>query len=208
MLAAFGTGARLKFVRGDKAAADRRLAEGLEIARQLQLARLEARLLCESVRIATLSGEPIDESFAQRVMAQGAQKLDGTGDDIAEVKEDSQIRLLLLDGKTSALSEACRRARVRRDHVDQSKRPRAHLHTTIQLALCLAVAGNSDEAQRVLAPALRTCAALGLSRLLMDEGPQMLRLAADTVDGDQSVDPTTLDSIRDFVLSLAETSTV
>jgi hypothetical protein len=35
----------------------------------------------------------------------------------------------------------------------------------------------------------------------------MLRLAADTVDADQSVDPTTSDSIRDFVLSLAETST-
>src|SRR6201993_92609 len=38
MLAAFGAGARLKFARGDKAAADRRLTEGLEIARRLQLA--------------------------------------------------------------------------------------------------------------------------------------------------------------------------
>jgi ATP/maltotriose-dependent transcriptional regulator MalT len=210
MLAAFGTGARLKFARGDKAAADLRLAEGLEIARQLELARLEARLLCESVRIAALSTEEIDESLAQRVMAQGAQKLDGKGDDIAELKEDSQIRLLLLDGKPSALSEACSRARVRLDHVDQSKRPRAHLHTTIQLALCLAVAGNSDEAQRVLAPALRTCGALGLSRLLVDEGPQMLRLAADTVDADEfsSADPTTSDSVRDFVSGIAETSKV
>src|SRR6201997_1964175 len=120
MLAAFGTGARLKFARGDKAAADRRLTEGLEIARRLQLARLEARLLCESVRIATLSTEEVDESLAQRIMAQGAQKLDRT--DVAELKEDSQIRLLLLDGQPSALSEARTRARARLEHIDQSKR--------------------------------------------------------------------------------------
>ena len=43
LLASFGTGARLKFARGDTAAAHRRLAEGLEIARELQLPRLEAR---------------------------------------------------------------------------------------------------------------------------------------------------------------------
>ena len=207
MLAAFGTGARLKFARGDVAAADRRLAEGLEIARQLQLARLEARLLFESVRIAMLSTEEIDESLGQRIMAQGAQRFDGTGDDIAELKEDSQIRLLLLDGKPSALSEACGRARVRLDHVDESKRPRAYLHTTIQLALCLGVAGDSDEAQRVLAPALRTCAALGLSRLLIDEGPQMLRLAQDTITASEfgSADAITSANIRDFVTSLAAT---
>jgi serine/threonine-protein kinase PknK len=206
MLAAFGTGARLKFARGDKAAADRRLTEGLEIARRLQLARLEARLLCESVRIATLSTEEIDESLAQRIMAQGAQKLDRT--DVAELKEDSQIRLLLLDRKPSALSEACERARARLDHVDQNKRPRAHLLATLQLSLCLAVAGSLDEAQRVLAPALRTCAALGLSQLLIDEGPQMIRLATDTAAADEYADPATSENVRDFVSSLAETSTV
>src|ERR1700756_3194560 len=141
-------------------------------------------------------------------MAQGAQKLDGT--DIAELKEDSQIRLLLLDRKPSALSEACERARARLDHVDQNKRPRAPLQATLQYALCLAVAGNNDDAQRVLAPALRTCAALGLSRLLIDEGSQMIRLATATSVADEfsSADPTTSDSVRDFVLDLGETSTV
>src|SRR6202040_3471952 len=73
MLAAFGTGARLQFARGDKTAADRRLAEGLEIARELQLPRLEARLVYEQVRSAAMSTEEIDESLADRVMSQGAQ---------------------------------------------------------------------------------------------------------------------------------------
>jgi ATP/maltotriose-dependent transcriptional regulator MalT len=209
MLAAFGTGARLKFARGDRAAADRRLAEGLEIARQLRLPRLEARLVNEQVRLAALSSGQIEESLAQRVMGQGTQTLDGIGDTTAELKEDAQIRLLLVHGQSSTIGAACDRAGARRDHLDQRKRPRAYLQATLQYALCLAIAGNSDEAQRVLAPALRTCAALGLSRLLIDEGPQMLLLATDTVVADEftAADPTTSANVREFVLSLAATST-
>src|SRR5271166_1984978 len=101
MLAAFGTGARLKFARGDRAAADRRLAEGLEIARQLRLPRLEARLVNEQVRLAALSSGQIEESLAQRIMGQGTQALDGIGDTTAEFKEDAQIRLLLVHGQSS-----------------------------------------------------------------------------------------------------------
>jgi len=210
LLATYGTGARLKLARGDTATAHRQLAEGLEIATQLQLRRLEAGLLKESVRIAALSGGRVDEMLAQRVMSHGAQTLDGIGDDVAEFNEDAQVRLLLLDGEPSALSQACERARARLDHIDQSKRPRAYLHATIQLALCLAVAGDTDEAQRVLAPALRTCAALGLRQLLIDEGPQMLRLAKDVVDAKDfsSPDPATPANVRDFVLGLAQTSSV
>jgi len=208
MLAAFGTGARLKLARGDKTAADRRLAEGLEIARELQLPRLEAGLLYEQVRSATMSTEGIDESLAHRVRSQGVQALDGTGDVTAELREDSQIRLLLGDGQPSALTAACARACARVDQVDQRKRPRAHLQATLQYAFCLAIAANTDQAQRVLAPALRTCAALGLSHLLIDEGPQMLRLAKDTAvqtEGEVA-DATTSANLRGFVLNLAEAS--
>jgi serine/threonine-protein kinase PknK len=210
LLASYGTGARLKFARGDTAAARRRLAEGLEIATQLQLRRLEAGLLKESVRIAALSGEQIDESLAHRVMGQGARVPDGIGDVAAELTEDAQIRLLLIDGTPSALSEGCTRARARLELVDQNKRPRAHLHATLQLGLCLGAAGNAAEANRVLSSALRTCAALGLSQLLIDEGPQMLRLAMDAVDAKDfsSADPTTSANVRDFVSNLVETSSV
>ena len=206
MLAAFGTGARLKFARGDKTAADRRLAEGLEIARELHLPRLEARLLYEQIRLAAASNEQVDESLAARVMSHGEPALDEIGDATAELREDAQIRLLLDDGQPSALSAASDRARTRLDHIDQRKRPRGHLQTSLQYALCLAAAGSTDEAQLVVAPALRTCAALRLSRLLIDEGPQMLSLAKDTAAADEfsSADPT---NVREFVLSLAGTST-
>jgi serine/threonine-protein kinase/serine/threonine-protein kinase PknK len=203
MLAAFGTGARLKSARGDVAAAQRRLFEGLDIARTLQLPRLEARLLNESVRVAAPLGEAIDDSLAQRITRSGSAQFDGIVGVAAELMEDSRIRLLLTDGTPSALSDACERARARFDQLDQGKRPRAHLQATLQLALCLGMAGNTDEAVRVLSPALRTCAALGLSQLIVDEGPQMLRLANDAVS-----DPSASASVRDFVQSLAEPSNV
>ena len=210
MMAAFGIGARLKFARGDEAAANRRLDEGLEIARRLRLPRLEARLLFEQVRSAATSTKAIDEALVQRVRRHGPQAFDGIGDVTAELREDAQISLLLYDGRVSALGSACNRARARIDHVDHRRRPRAHLHATLQYALCLAIAGNADEAQSILAPALRTSAALGLNRLLIDDGPQMLRLAKNTVAADEfaTADLKTSDSVRDFVSGLGETSTV
>jgi serine/threonine-protein kinase PknK len=208
MLAAFGTGARLKLVRGDAVAARRRLAEGLDIARELRLPRLEARLLYETVRIATLSGEPIDEPLVRRIMIGYGQQDGAVCDDTAETVEDAQIRLLLADGRTSALTSAGERARARLDRVDPSSRPRAHLRASIQCALCLSLAGDADDAMATLRPALKTSAALGLSRLLVDEGPQMVRLAEDTsiANESSSADPVAWANVRDFVSGLAETS--
>lgn len=206
MLATFGTGARLKFIRGDLASARRQLAEGLDIARTLELSRLEARLLNETVRLAAMSDEPLDESVAQRITRADSQRLDGIGDIAAEFTEDSQIRMLMIDGTPSALATACERARTRMEHLDQGKRPRAHLDATVQLALCLATTGDTDEAQRVLWPALRTCAALGLKQLLIEEGPQAARLAKACVTqtGNRLADDAVTANVRDFALHLAE----
>jgi serine/threonine-protein kinase/serine/threonine-protein kinase PknK len=207
MIAAFGIGAQLKFARGDEAAANRRLDDGLEIARRLRLPRLEARLVFEQVRSAATSNKAIDEALAQRVRRHGAQAFDGIGDATAELREDAQVRLLLFSGGVSALGSACNRARARVGHLDQRSRPRAHLQATLQYALCLAITGNTDQAQRTLAPALRTTAALRLNRVLIDEGPQMLRLAENTVEADEfaTADLKTSDNVRDFVLGLYET---
>jgi serine/threonine-protein kinase PknK len=60
----------------------------------------------------------------------------------------------------------------------------------------------------VLRPPLKTSAALGLSQLLIDEGPQMLRLAHDAASNTEDAMPDGMSSanIRDFVLKLADTS--
>jgi len=206
MLTAFGTGARLKYARGDADSARDRIAEGMDIARQLQLPRLEARMLYERVRLAAMSCEPIGESVARRITSANSQQLGGIGDVAAELIEDSQIRLLLIDGTPSTFAAARQRAQGRLERVDLRKRPRAHLCATLQSVLCHGVAGDTDEAILVLSSALRTCAALGLSQLLIDEGPQMLRLARDAVDAEEfnSPDPTTPVNVRDFVSNLIE----
>jgi serine/threonine-protein kinase/serine/threonine-protein kinase PknK len=210
MLAAFGTGARLKYARGEADSAHDRISEGLDIAKLLQLPRLEARMLYERVRLAAVSGEPIGESVARRIASLSSQKLDGISDVAAELIEDAQIRLLLLGGTPPAFAGACQRAQRRLERVDRRKRPRAHLYATLQSVLCLGTAGDTDQAILVLSSALRTCAALGLSQLLIDEGPEMLRLAKDAVDAKElsSPDPTTRVNIRDFVSNLVEISSV
>jgi hypothetical protein len=85
-----------------------------------------------------------------------------------------------------------------------------HIQATLQYALCLAVADNTDEGQRVRAPVLRTSATVRLRRLLIDEGPQMLLLATDAAVADEltSADPKTSESVQDFVLGPGETSTI
>jgi hypothetical protein len=74
----------------------------------------------------------------------------------------------------------------------------------------MAVAGNTDGGQRVLAPALRTFATVGRRRLLIDDVPRMFRFAKGTVVADEltSADPKTSESVRDFVLGLGETSII
>ncbi len=139
-------------------------------------------------------------------MAHGVQDFGESGDLTAEFREDAQIRLLLLDGQPAASTSACERARVRLDNTDKLRRPRAHLQARIQYARCLAVAGLDEKAQWVLAPALKTCAALGLSRLLVDEGPVMLRVARDVAAGWETVDVATAADISDFVHKLEAAS--
>ncbi|MDX6567273.1 MAG: serine/threonine-protein kinase PknK [Gaiellales bacterium] len=210
MLASFGTGAMLKFARGDAAAAHRRLAEGLDIAKTLQLPRLQARLVNVSARIAALSGMPIDDSLALRITHSQSERPDELDGVTAELIEGTQIRVLLQAGTPEALDEACARARACRDRIDQHDRPRAHLGASLQFAHCLGVAGDHDEAVHVLYPALRTCAALGLSQLLLDEGPQMIRLAQDAIhaSGSRSPDQVTQENVRDFVSDLSDASSV
>lgn len=206
MLATYRAGAYVKNARGDTAAAEQRLSNGITRARNLALPRLEAGLKLAQVRLAALSGTELDKSLTRRIMAHGLQDLDEIGDLTAEFREDAQIRVLLLDGRPEALASACERAKARLDHVDKLQRPRAHLQTRIQYARCLAAAGMDEKAQWVLAPALKTCAALGLSRLLTDEGPAILRVAHDVAVGWEAIDAGTAADISDFVHKLEATS--
>jgi hypothetical protein len=66
-------------------------------------------------RLAATLGESIGDSMARRIATASSHHLDGIGDVAAELIEDAYVRLLLIDGTSSAIAEACQRVRARRE---------------------------------------------------------------------------------------------
>ncbi|MGQ4614774.1 protein kinase domain-containing protein [Nocardia sp. R7R-8] len=166
LMANYATGARIKALRGDLAAAARRLEEGAEVARALELPRLAARVTNEQVRLglqATYVTEPPAGEGGIATMA-------------AEMREDSAIRMLLRSGAAKRAAAAAARAGQLRDSIDADRRPRAAAQAALLLASCLAASGKTAAAKDELAPVVVRYADAGLIRPLLDEGPWIMSL--------------------------------
>src|SRR5574340_383973 len=124
MLATYGTGARIKFANGDTGGAVRLLAEGDHLARRLDLPRLAVRMENERIRAGLLDPHRVSIPPAQTRIDAGDNGIEQT---IAELEEDSRIRLLLGRGTASALEQACTRAQALANTIDAQRRPRAAL---------------------------------------------------------------------------------
>jgi serine/threonine-protein kinase PknK len=166
LMANYATGARIKALRGDLAAAARRLDEGAEVARALKLPRLATRIANEQVRLgltATYVTEPPAGESGIATMT-------------AEMREDSAIRMLLRSGAVKRVAAASARARQLRDSIDADRRPRAAAQASLLLASCLAAAGKTESAKDELVPVVIRYADAGLIRPLLDEGPWIMSL--------------------------------
>ncbi|MEV0685597.1 protein kinase [Nocardia sp. NPDC050378] len=162
MLATYATGARVRSLRGDREGARELLAEGLSAAERLDLPRLTARLRNEQVR----GGFDLDPGTAAALLVpRTIRRDDGIVTAIDEFDEDSAIRLLSDGGEHE---RAVARAELLFASVDADRRPLARLRTGLLLGTALRRAGRRDEAERTLAPLLRQCARLGLTRLPAD----------------------------------------
>jgi serine/threonine-protein kinase PknK len=95
---------------------------------------------------------------------------------IAELEENSAVRLLLAGPSEEEHQAACERARALLGAIDATVRPLAALRATLLLVRCLAELHRDEEARTTLAPAAARCAELGLTRLPTDEGPEIPRL--------------------------------
>ncbi|MFE5705407.1 protein kinase [Rhodococcus koreensis] len=207
MLARYVTGARIKALRGDRDSAAKRLDQGFQTATAFSLPRLRAAIENERIRLGLshLPGterEPTD----LRPPTEGATNtisVHGNGIEriVAEVEEDSAIRLLLSSGPPSTAAEACARAERLVKNLEQEKRPRALLGAQLLLTECLHAVGRRDEAKQVLAPIAARCAELALIRLLIDESPRVpaviAALQADQLAGRWPPDRPTVP--RDFL---------
>ncbi|WP_227981605.1 serine/threonine-protein kinase [Nocardia spumae] len=166
LIAAYGTGARIKALRGDLTAAEKRLADGTEIAATHGLPRLAARLELELIRLGLSDGRPAAAAAPQ-------DDENGIATVTRECCAEADIRWLLRADPAGALGAA----RTLRDRIDPTARPRAALCADLLYAHCLAAAGSPAELEAVLAPAVARCADAGLVRPILDEGPELTAVA-------------------------------
>lgn len=175
MIATFGIGARTKALRGDRGAAEARLAEGAKLATDLSLPRLSARIANERLLI----GLPTEfDDYDVPVRSADRGKISGLRMLRAEAYEEVAIRSLLAERSPGAIEQACSRAERLVREIATADRPRAVTSAELLWATCLSEAGKMDEATMVAVPALLRCAEHGLIRFVADEGRPLRRILA------------------------------
>ncbi|TQM32356.1 serine/threonine-protein kinase [Nocardia bhagyanarayanae] len=165
MIATYATGARVEAVRGDLRAAAKRLNDGMASAERMALPRLAARLRNERIRLGLgLAPDEIERLVGRRELRHD----DGIATLIAELDEDSAIRLLLTAYPPDRHDEACERARALLTSIESAPRPLAAVRARLLLGTALRRAGRAEDAARELAAAVATCDEAGLVRLPID----------------------------------------
>ncbi|MFC9840174.1 protein kinase [Rhodococcus sp. NPDC127530] len=178
MLVTYGTGSRIKAIRGDREAASRRLDEGAEIAAELSLPRLTARIENERGRwgLRATARPPTRRKAVAAAAASSA--VNGIVEMTAELDEDTAIRTLLTETTPRSAIEALERSSALAIRVQSHRRPRAALRVgLLEVTARLAVYGEEDAAP-ALVPLAAKCAQLGLIRPLCDEGATLTQLVA------------------------------
>ncbi|MEN0136886.1 MAG: protein kinase, partial [Rhodococcus sp. (in: high G+C Gram-positive bacteria)] len=201
LLATYGTGSRIKAVRGDMTTATARLAEGARTGTAQGMPRLVARIDNERVRLGIVPGREAAELGPTSGTAQGSGIVAVT----AELRENTCIRSLLTDPTPAHLDEACARAADLVRAVRAHSRPKAILEATLLHVGCLSAAGRRDQATGLLVPAATTCARLGLARTLIDAGVEIVPVLEDLRDNHQEDAAATPPVLMRFLTSILST---
>jgi serine/threonine-protein kinase PknK len=167
MIATYATGGRLKALRREFDSAATRFDVGLNAAERFRLPRLAARIRDEQIRLGVPADIPTDTETPFVALA-------GTALETAQSDEASHIRRELRLGEEPRLMRAVERARSLVASIAEHHRPRAHLGAGLLLVCALEAAGLHDEASATLLPLLQTGSDCGLSRVFVDEGPQLV----------------------------------
>ncbi|MBY8862003.1 protein kinase [Nocardia sp. CA2R105] len=169
LMAIYGTGARVKALRGNRAAAVELLAEGAKTAAEQSLPRLAARIVNEHIRL----GLPISETARFELDNLPRYRSCGTAVQagISELQQDSIIRLLLAQQTNDASGEAVERAQLMVRLIGLQNRPKALAQAQLRFARCLSAAGRPTSAKQSAGQVFSQCIRAGLPRLALDEGP-------------------------------------
>jgi LuxR family maltose regulon positive regulatory protein len=173
---AFLTMARIANLRGEEREAEEVLDRMMYLGHRYNLRRLVVYAKAELVRQATLSGD-LDKA---RTRFAGLPPADNENEDDllfhageTEAQTVTEARLLILAGRhaeaRALLQPAVRKAR-------QQRRLRRFVKLNLLLAISLNVEGQVNAARRALVEALQVGAPDQFIRLILDEGPQAVRL--------------------------------
>ena len=168
LIAGYVLGARIKAIRGDRAAAATRLNEGAHAAATLGLRRLRAHIENERTRL-DLPVAEWPERLGDEPLPEG-----GLGEILSQVNDETEILGLLEDQPALA----CERAQAWVDRLERQGRPRALLQANRLLVAALGAAGRTEGAKQTLAQIAAQCAELALVRYLVDGGPRVIALLA------------------------------
>ena len=162
LAARYVASAKVKAAQGDLSAAAERLDAGMKTAENLQLPRLVAAINNERIRLG------VAQSVAARLRSVRAiPRDDGIATIIAELDEESAVRLLLASGSADEQDQAWRRATQLLAGMDPRRRPLAALRAELLLAEICSRTGRSADPT---IPAVARCREIGLPRLLVDAG--------------------------------------
>ena len=162
LAARYVASAKVKAAQGDLSAAAERLDADMKTAENLQLPRLAAAINNERIRLG------VAPSVAARLRSVRAiPRDDGIATIIAELDEESAVRLLLASGSADEQDQAWRRATQLLAGMDARRRPLAALRAELLLAESCSHTGRSADPT---IPAVARCREIGLPRLLVDAG--------------------------------------
>ena len=165
LAARYVASAKVKAAQGDLSTAAERLDAGMKTAENLQLPRLAAAINNERIRL----GIGVAPSVAARLRSVRAiPRDDGIATIIAELDEESAVRLLLASGSADEQEQAWRRATQLLAGMDARRRPLAALRAELLLAEICSRTGRS--ADPTIPAVARRCREIGLPRLLVDAG--------------------------------------
>jgi serine/threonine-protein kinase PknK len=170
MIARYVTGARIKAVLGDRAAAAARLDSGARVAATIGLPRFRAHVDSERMRLDLPGAEYTRGDGEEEALPHG-----GLGEVTAQLRDETEILGHLVDQP----GLACERAEAWVHRLQHQGRPRALLQANRLLVAALCAAGRSDEAKQALATIAAQCADRGMVRYLLDGGPQVVALLAE-----------------------------
>jgi len=162
LAARYVASAKVKAAQGDLSAAAERLDAGMKTAENLQLPRLAAAINNERIRLG------VAPSVAARLRSVRAiPRDDGIATIIAELDEESAVRLLLASGSADEQDQAWRRATQLLAGMDARRRPLAALRAELLLTERCSHTGRCADPT---IPAVARCREIGLPRLLVDAG--------------------------------------